>query len=222
MTPAPAMQGAQATPTLPEHPLAALHCGLFIRHLFVGRPRQGRNSRRPAGPPAGRHGGGGGARACVSVWSRPNGLPMAYTRWPTMRLALLPTATGLSSASFSGGACSSSTATSLSGSPPMTWRPRGSGCWRVGRRGARAERRAHARAPPGAGGARRGGRGCCSSCADPARLAAGHMPAPRLRHVGIHWQTSDAARSACRPPSAPAGGVRSARAAPGRGRRTSR
>ncbi len=35
LTPPPAMQGAQATPPLPEHLLAALHSGLFTRTLSV-------------------------------------------------------------------------------------------------------------------------------------------------------------------------------------------
>jgi len=30
----------------------------------------------------------------VSVWSRPNGLPMAYTTWPTFRFSDLPSAIG--------------------------------------------------------------------------------------------------------------------------------
>ena len=59
----------------------------------------------------------------VSVWSSPKGLPMAYTRWPTWRVRLLPRGKGRSLAvdgtprPFS---TSFSTATSLSWSKPTT------------------------------------------------------------------------------------------------------
>ena len=57
----------------------------------------------------------------VRVWSRPNGLPMANTFWPTCRPADAPTVTGRSARMTSGGASSCSTATSLSGSPAMNF-----------------------------------------------------------------------------------------------------
>ena len=51
----------------------------------------------------------------VSVRSRPNGLPMANTRWPTCRLLELPKTAGTNRAA---GASTLSTATSVAGSKP--------------------------------------------------------------------------------------------------------
>ena len=50
----------------------------------------------------------------------PKGLPIAKTFCPTRRLADVPSSTGFKSLNFSGGHCNCRTATSLSGSPPIT------------------------------------------------------------------------------------------------------
>ena len=53
----------------------------------------------------------------VSVWSRPNGLPMANTFWPTIRSRLVPTGIG---GSLELGASIFSTARSRSGKAPTS------------------------------------------------------------------------------------------------------
>ena len=57
---------------------------------------------------------------CVRVWSRPNGLPMAYTFWPTSKLEDCPRLIGFVSSIFEVSHSNCRTAMSLSASPPIS------------------------------------------------------------------------------------------------------